>query len=168
MVRTLRCGRSNPGSNPGHDTNFLLYFSQQTNPTPHPHPHSHPHPHPHKHFFCFYLIKGKKITFKDFFFNFIVNFLSIFLSSSPSIFCLCICLFLLFFSFLFPVNKNVKKKNAIRPRAAKFCKVTVQSRRGWGGERKKNDRGLIRFGFRPVPRGFFAYPEPEREEGPPS
>ena len=166
MVRTLRCGRSNPGSNPGHDTNFLLYFSQQTNPTPHPHPHSHPHPY--KHFFCFYLIKGKKITFKDFFFNFIVNFLSIFLSSSPSIFCLCICLFLLFFSFLFPVNKNVKKKNAIRPRAAKFCKVTVQSRRGWGGERKKNDRGLIRFGFRPVPRGFFAYPEPEREEGPPS
>ena len=73
-----------------------------------------------------------------------------------------------FLFFLFPVNKNVKKKNAIRPRAAKFCKVTVQSRRGWGGERKKNDRGLIRFGFRPVPRGFFAYPEPEREEGPPS
>ena len=134
MVRTLRCGRSNPGSNPGHDTNFLLYFSQQTNPTPHPHP----HPHPHKHFFCFYLIKGKKLLLRIFFFNFIVNFLSFFLSSSPSsIFCLCICLFLLFFSFLFPVNKNVKKKNAVRPRAAKFCKLTVQSRRGWGGERKK-------------------------------
>ena len=145
-------------------TSFCISHNKPTLP---------PHPHPHKHFFCFYLIKGKKITFKDFFFQFyrefLSFFLSFFLSSSPSsIFCLCICLFLLFFSFLFPVNKNVKKKNAIRPRAAKFCKLTVQSRRGWGGERKKNDRDLIRFGFRTVPRGFFAYPEPEREEGPPS
>ena len=122
--------------------------------------------------FCFYLIKGKNLLLRIFFFKFYREFsffFSFFLSSFPSsIFCLCICLFLLFFSFLFPVNKNVKKKNAIRPRAAKFCKLTVQSRRGWGGERKKNDRDLIRFGFRPVPRGFFAYPEPEREEGPPS
>ena len=26
VVRTLRCGRSNPGSNPGHGT-FILFFS---------------------------------------------------------------------------------------------------------------------------------------------
>ena len=74
-----------------------------------------------------------------------------------------------FLFFLFPVNKNVKKKNAIRPRAAKFCKLTVQKVGEVGAEKgKKNDRDLIRFGFRPVLRGFFAHPEREREEGPPS
>ena len=26
VVRTLRCGRSNPGSNPGHSTLFFLFF----------------------------------------------------------------------------------------------------------------------------------------------
>ena len=137
MVRTLRCGRSNPGSNPGHDTNFLLYFSQQTNPTPHPHP----HPHPHKHFFCFYLIKGKKLLLRIFLFQILswIFFLFFFLSFFFSFFhFLLVYLFVFtFLFFLFPVNKNVKKKNAIRPRAAKFCKLTVQSRRGWGGERKK-------------------------------
>ena len=164
MVRTLRCGRSNPGSNPGHDTNFILYFSQQTNPTP--------HPHPHKHFLLFLFDKGKKITFKDCFFQILswIFFLFFFLSFFFSFFhFLLVYLFVFtFLFFLFPVNKNVKKKNAIRPRAAKFCKLTVQSRRGWGGERKKNDRDLIRFGFRPVLCGFFAHPEREREEGPPS
>ena len=117
----------------------------------------------------FYLIKGKKLPLRIFCSNFIENFLSFFFS-----FLLFLLVYLyfyfsfLFFSFLFPVNKNVKKKNAVRPRAAKFCKLTVQSRRGWGGERKKNDRDLIRFGFRPVLRGFFSHPEREREEGPPS
>ena len=145
-------------------TSFCISHNKPTLPPP--------PPPPPQALLLFLFDKGKKITFKDFFFQFYREFsffFSFFLSSSPSsIFCLCICLFLLFFSFLFPVNKNVKKKNAIRPRAAKFCKLTVQGRRGWGGERKKNDRDLIRFGFRPVPRGFFAYPEPEREEGPPS
>ena len=30
MVRTLRCGRRNPGSNPGHGTYFLSFSSNQT------------------------------------------------------------------------------------------------------------------------------------------
>ena len=129
MVRTLRCGRSNPGSNPGHDTNFLLYFSQQTNPTPHPHPHNH--------FLLFLFDKGKKITFKDFFFQILSWIFFLFFFFSFFHFLLVYLFVFTFLFFLFPVNKNVKKKNAIRPRAAKFCKLTVQSRRGWGGERKK-------------------------------
>ena len=87
----------------------------------------------------FYLIKGKKITVKDFLFKFYREFsffLLLLLAFSACVF-VCFYFSFLFFSFLFPVNKNVKKKNAVRPRAAKFCKLTVQSRRGWGGERKK-------------------------------
>ena len=30
MVRTLRCGRRNPGSNPGHGTYYLSFSSNQT------------------------------------------------------------------------------------------------------------------------------------------
>ena len=145
-------------------TSFCISHNKPTLP---------PTPTPTSTSFCFYLIKGKKLLLRIFFFKFYREFsffFSFFLSFFFSFFhFLLVYLFVFtFLFFLFAVNKNVKKKNAIRPRAAKFCKLTVQSRRGWGGERKKNDRDLIRFGFRPVSRGFFAYPEPEREEGPPS
>lgn len=78
--------------------------------------------------------KGKKITFKDFLFKFYREFSFFLLLLLAFSTCVFVCFY---FSFLFPVTKNVKKENAIRPRAAKFCKLTVQSRRGWGGERKK-------------------------------
>ena len=135
MVRTLRCGRSNPGSNPGHDTvSVLLYFS-----TPTPTPTSTPFWFSWRFISIFLFDKGKKITVKDFLFKCYREFsffLLLLLAFSACVF-VCFYFSFLFFSFLFPVNKNVKKKNAVRPRAAKFCKLTVQSRRGWGGERKK-------------------------------
>ena len=127
MVRTLRCGRSNPGSNPGHDTSVLLYFS-----TPTPTPTSTPFWFSWRFISIFLFDKGKKITVKDFLFKLYREFSFFLLLLLAFSACVFVCFY---FSFLFFFQ--FKKKNAVRPRAAKFCKLTVQSRRGWGGERKK-------------------------------
>ena len=104
VVRTLRCGRSNPGSNPGHDTNVLLYFS-----TPTPTPTSTPFWFSWRFISMFLFDKGKKITVKDFLFKFYREFSFFLLLLLAFSACVFVC-FYFSFLFFFQLIRTSKRK----------------------------------------------------------